>query len=46
VDIDVDPSGMTLRYEINRMYNMLTGEGYWELKITNPDDSTFKYYKR
>jgi PKD repeat protein len=44
-DIDVQPSGMTLRYEINRMYNMLTGEGYWELKITNPDNTFFKYYK-
>ncbi|QHT66276.1 hypothetical protein GXP67_06190 [Rhodocytophaga rosea] len=46
VDTDVQPSGMTLRYEINRMYNTLTGEGYWELKITNPDNSSFKYYKR
>jgi hypothetical protein len=45
-DIEVEPGSMTLRYEINRMYNMFTGESYWELKIINPDNSFFTYYKK
>ena len=45
-DIEVEPGSMTLRYEINRMYNMFTGEAYWELKLINPDNSFFTYYKK
>jgi hypothetical protein len=44
-DITVTPGQMTLRYQINRMYNMFTGQAYWELTIINPDNSSFSYYR-
>ena len=45
VDMNVEPGGMTLRFEINRMYNLFTGAALWELKIINPDGSSFSYYR-
>ena len=45
VDTDVQSGGMTLRFEINRMYNVFTGAAYWELKLINPDNSFFTYYR-
>jgi hypothetical protein len=46
VDTDVTPSEFLLPYTINKMYNVVTGEQYWELKMTNPDNSTFSLYRR
>lgn len=46
VDTDVTPTEFVMPYSINKMYNVLTGEQYWELKLTNPDQSTFSYYRR
>jgi hypothetical protein len=46
VEMEVAPDEVHLPYEITKMYNMLTGEGYWQLKFTNPDGSTFAYYRR
>lgn len=46
VDIEVAPSVISLPYEIFRLYDMFSGEGYWGLKFTNPDGSTFSYYRR
>jgi hypothetical protein len=46
VDTGVTPSEIILPYTINKMYNVLTGEQYWELKLTNPDNSTFSFYRR
>ena len=45
VDTEVQPGAMVLRYEINRMYNVFTYEAYWQLKIINPDNTFFTYYK-
>jgi hypothetical protein len=45
VDMEVEPGKMTLRYQIERMYNVMTYEAYWQLKIYNPDGSFFVYYK-
>lgn len=45
-DIEVDTQNITLPYDINKMYNVQTGEGYWELKFTNPDNSTFTFYRK
>ena len=45
VDTDVETGTMTLRYEINKMYNVFTGAVSWELKLINPDNSFFTYYK-
>jgi hypothetical protein len=45
VDLDVEPGTMVLRYEINRMYNVFTYVEYWQLRIINPDNSSFTYYK-
>ena len=45
-DLEVETGEIALRYEINKMYNMLTGEAFWQLKFFNPDNSTFSYYRR
>jgi uncharacterized lipoprotein NlpE involved in copper resistance len=46
VDMDVQPGGMTLQYKIERVYDVFTGEPSWQLKIFNPDGTSFTYYKR
>ena len=46
VDTDVTPTVFVLPYTITKMYNVLTGEQYWELKLINPDNSTFSLYRR
>ena len=45
VDINVEPGSMTLRYELNKQYNLFTGAWFWELKLINPDGSSFSYYR-
>lgn len=45
VDINITPGTMILRYEINKLHNDLTGEDYWELKLINPDKTSFSYYR-
>jgi hypothetical protein len=45
-DINITPGSMSLRYEISKAYEIGTGEAMWELKFTNPDGTTFSYYKR
>ncbi len=45
-DTDVERGGMTLRYEISQVSNLWTNEIYWQLKIFNPDGTSFAYYKR
>lgn len=46
VDTNVTPIDIELPYTITKMYNLLRGEQYWELKFTNPDQSVFKFYRR
>ena len=46
VDMDVQPGGMSLEYEINRTYDVFSGEPSWQLKIFNPDGSFFVYYRK
>ena len=46
VDTGVTPEPVTLQYEINAMYNVLTGERYWELKFFRPDNSTYSFYRK
>lgn len=46
VDTNVQPGGMVLRYEISQEHNTDTGSDYWKLKIINPDDSFFTYYRQ
>ena len=46
VDMDIQPSAIILSYKIEKMYNVFTGEGYWALTFTNPDNSTFSFYRR
>ncbi|MGC1240404.1 MAG: hypothetical protein WA874_02390 [Chryseosolibacter sp.] len=46
VDINIEPGGMVLRYELDKTYDMFTGEAFWRLKIINADNSSFSYYKR
>ncbi len=41
---EVTPSGMSLRFEIN-LKESNAGVRYWELKLINPDDSFFTYFK-
>lgn len=46
VDTNIEPGTMTLRYEINKVYNLFTGMPSWQLKFTNPDNSSFSYYRK
>ncbi|EMR02643.1 PKD domain-containing protein [Cesiribacter andamanensis] len=46
VDTNVSTGSMALGYRIERMYDLWTGEPtHWVLTLTNPDGTTFKYYK-
>jgi len=45
VDTDVETGSMVLGYQINKLHNDLTGEDYWELRLTAPGNSTFSYYR-
>ncbi len=45
VDMNVTPGAMTLSYTITKMFNVITGAEYWELKFVNPDNSTFSLYR-
>lgn len=44
-DLEIETGEISLRYEINKLYDMVTGESYWQLKFYNPDNSTFAYYR-
>lgn len=46
VDIEVETSQIPIRYEIEKMYNVFTGEAVWRLKFTNPDNSVFFLYRK
>ncbi len=46
VDTEVTPIDISLPYKIEKMYNVWTNEEYWRLTFTNPDNSTFSYYRR
>ncbi len=46
VDTEVSTSVISLPYKIEKMYNVWTYEEYWKLTFTNPDNSTFSYYRR
>ncbi|MDO1450066.1 PKD domain-containing protein [Rhodocytophaga aerolata] len=45
VDLEVQPGGMTLRYEITQLHDAVTGQPFWQLKIFNPDNTSFNYYR-
>ncbi|WP_146140063.1 hypothetical protein [Cecembia rubra] len=44
-DENVQPGLVQLKYEIKRVFHPLSGLAFWELKITNLDNSTFSYFK-
>jgi hypothetical protein len=44
IDQEVPPGTMSLRYEISLETNQ-AGTKYWALKLFNPDDSFFTYYR-
>ena len=46
VDTGVTPEQVVLNYEINEMYNVFTGERFWELKFHRPDNSTHSLYRK
>ncbi|HEX6226216.1 MAG TPA: hypothetical protein VFZ52_17475 [Chryseolinea sp.] len=46
VDTGVETSPVTLHFEINELFNVITGERYWELKFFRPDNSTFSFYRK
>lgn len=41
----VETGTIRLPYEIKRSFHPLSGLAFWELKFTNPDNSTFSYFK-
>jgi hypothetical protein len=46
VDMEVTPQQIQLPYTIQRMYNLITGDAYWQLRFSNPDGSSFSFYRR
>ncbi len=44
-DEEITPGDVPLKYEIIRVYDIFTGRPYWQLKFTNPDNSTFSYFR-
>jgi hypothetical protein len=46
IDTEVTTSVISIPYKIEKMYNVWTYEEYWRLTFTNPDNSTFYYYRR
>ena len=46
IDTEVEPFTHVLRYEINKVYDLFTGDMSWELKFYNPDNSSFSYYRK
>lgn len=46
VDMEITPSDITLKYEYDKLYNLINGEVTWQLKFTNPDGSTFSFYRK
>ena len=46
VDTEVETSQIPIRYDIEKMYNVFTGEAYWRLKFINPDNSVFFLYRK
>ncbi|MGK7390475.1 MAG: PKD domain-containing protein [Candidatus Cyclobacteriaceae bacterium M2_1C_046] len=46
VDTEIEPFTHILRYEINKVYDMFSGEMNWELKFYNADNSTFSFYRK
>ena len=46
IDTGVDTLPVTMQFEINELFNVITGERYWELKFFRPDNSTFSFYRR
>ena len=45
VDMEVTPSDIPLTFKIEKMYDVFSGEEYWQLKFTNPDGSTFSFFR-
>ncbi|MFD2200822.1 hypothetical protein [Shivajiella indica] len=45
VDEQITPGNIPIKYEINRVFNPNSGKVFWELKFTNPDNSTFSYFR-
>jgi hypothetical protein len=46
VDTNVTTFQLELPYTIAKMYNLFTGEQYWAIIFTNPDNSTFSLYRK
>jgi hypothetical protein len=46
VDTWVTPSLVELPYTIVKRFKASTNEVFWELKFTNPDGSTFSYFRK
>ena len=45
VDEQITPGIITIKYKIKRVYDHFSGKPFWELKFTNPDNSTFSYFR-
>ncbi|AHM61371.1 PKD domain-containing protein [Flammeovirgaceae bacterium 311] len=45
VDTDIDTGSMNLRYEINQVVDVITGNPILELKLFRPDGTYFSYFR-
>lgn len=43
---DIEPTDVALPYELEKVYNMITGEASWKLTFFNPDNTSFSLYRR
>ncbi|WP_225000119.1 hypothetical protein [Cesiribacter sp. SM1] len=45
-DKELTPGSMNLRYEINKVYDQITGIPYWELTLTTASNVVLKFYRQ
>jgi hypothetical protein len=45
-EAEVEGGSMTLRYEVKINYHWSSGMPFWELKIYNPDNTSFSLYRK
>ena len=45
-DLEVETGVIALPYRIEKMHNPITSEEFWKLTFTNPDNTTFSYYRK
>lgn len=45
-DIEITPADFAVQYEYDKFHHAQTGEVIWQLRMINPDGSSFSFYRR